>query len=593
MPALTYHRYPEPGKFKTVPSKALDNREDLSLAYSPGVADVCHAIVADPRCVDEYTLRRNLVAVISNGTAVLGLGNIGPLAAKPVMEGKAVLFQKFAHLNAIDLEIQEEDPHRLVDIIASLAPSFGAINLEDIKAPECFYVEQELMRRLSIPVFHDDQHGTAITVAAALINALLLVEKSMHQIKCVTLGAGASALACLDLLVALGLPKENVFVCDSQGLIHTDRGALSPQKAAYAQKTTLRHLHEVMEGADVFLGLSRPGELSPDHVRRMDAQPIIFALSNPVPEIWPHEVAEACPDALFGTGRSDFPNQINNVLCFPFIFRGALDAGAPHINLAMKKACVHALVQLARQGFSDVMGAYEGRNQEFGREYFLPKVFDPRLLVELPLAVAQAAVDSGLASPLCLVHYRKKLIQKAYQDLPLFRAALLHPPSPLPVVYYEGLSPEILSAAQAMVRYGLARPGFVGDPVFLSPLIEEIPMLRSSPMLEAHQVSFQHRCLWRTSRGNESQWEGHRHHESVVFFMDHEPEQGLIRILQKLGWDSSQTVLRVGERYHGMEAATIGPFSAEKPPRWQILSPHASLREVIEKSALTVLMEDD
>ncbi len=407
-PALAYHRFPSPGKFSTVPSKPLADARDLALAYSPGVAEACLAIHENPAVADLYTIKRSLVAVISNGTAVLGLGDIGPLAAKPVMEGKAVLFQHFAKLNAIDLVINETDPDKLVDIIAALAPSFGGINLEDIKAPDCFVIEQRLKERLDIPVFHDDQHGTAITVAAALTNALMLVGKTIEQAKCVVSGAGASALACLQLLTEMGMKKEHIFVCDTKGLIHQGRSDLNAYKAQFAQKATDQdQLHQVVQGADILLGLSRPGAFTPAMIAAMAPRPIVFALANPVPEIWPQQVYDVTPDALVGTGRSDVPNQVNNVLCFPYIFRGALDVGAGSITTKMKKACAQALANLARQPMHNDVNSEQ---DVFGPHYFLPKPFDPRLIVELPLAVAQAAIEEGLApGSVCLHAYRRHL----------------------------------------------------------------------------------------------------------------------------------------------------------------------------------------
>ena len=605
MNPLTYHRYPFSGKFKTVPSKSLANQGDLSLAYSPGVAEVCQAIVADPRCVNDYTIRRHLIAVISNGTAVLGLGNIGPLAAKPVMEGKAVLFQKFAHLNAIDLEIEEEDPKKLIDIIASLAPSFGAINLEDIKAPECFEVEQELIKRLSIPVFHDDQHGTAIIVSAALTNALYSVGKTIESVKCVVVGAGAGALACLHLLVKLGMRKENIFVCDTKGLIHRGRSDLSVYKAAYAQETDLRHLHEVIEGADVFLGLSRPESLTAEHVNRMAQRPIVFALANPVPEIWPQEVYSARPDALVGTGRSDLPNQVNNLMCFPYIFKGALDVGASQINDEMKIACVAALSTLARQGFSDVLGAYKGENKEFSAEYFIPKAFDPRLLVELPIAVAKAAIESGIAQARCLKEYRKELIKQAYHDMPLLCALLLHPPASKPVLFYEVMTPETISAAQALIRYGVAQPGFVGDDTQITRQLAGYPLLKGCPILSREELTSQHRCIKERDLFAHESVEGYVHDGALVLFSSQDPPLWVSSVVKKMGWTVStdayhkgdqvregRAYINVGQHYNGMSAPYMGPFGTEGSPQCQYIQTNASLKDVIEKSALVLLMGD-
>jgi malate dehydrogenase (oxaloacetate-decarboxylating)(NADP+) len=386
--ALQYHSTPRPGKIEVVPSKSLTTQHELALAYTPGVAVACEAIVESPDNAMLYTSRGNLVAVISNGTAVLGLGKIGALASKPVMEGKGVLFKKFGGVNVFDLEIDETDPQKLVDIIASLEPTFGGINLEDIKAPECFFVEDELKRRMKIPVFHDDQHGTAIVAAAAILNALKIVEKDIGQVRFVCSGAGAAAIACMDLLVYLGLNKENILVCDSKGVIHTGRENLDPTKQRYAAETACRTLAEAISGADVFLGVSGPGTMDVEMVRKMGAKPIILALANPEPEIRPELVRTVRDDAVIATGRSDYPNQVNNVLCFPYIFRGALDVGATAINEEMKRACAHALAALA----------HNNPTQLFSADYLIPSPFDTRLRSELPVAVAQAAMESGVAT---------------------------------------------------------------------------------------------------------------------------------------------------------------------------------------------------
>src|SRR6516162_2046936 len=399
--ALDYHRRNPPGKIKIAPTKALVTQRDLSLAYSPGVAAACEAIVDDPAAVSELTARGNLVAVVSNGTAVLGLGPIGPLAAKPVMEGKGVLFQKFAGIDVFDIEVNERDPDKLVEVVAALEPTFGGVNLEDIKAPECFEVEAQLRERLKIPVFHDDQHGTAIIVAAAIKNALSLTGKDIANIKIVTSGAGAAALACLNLLVLLGAKRENIWVTDIEGVVHIGRNTLMDKwKAVYAQETDKRKLAEVIEGADVFLGLSAPGVLKPEMAAKMGPQPLIMALANPTPEIMPDEALKARPDALICTGRSDFPNQVNNVLCFPYIFRGALDVGATAINEEMKKAAVDAIAQLAREAPSDVVarGFDSGETQGFGPGSLIPSPFDPRLIQRIAPAVAKAAMESGVAT---------------------------------------------------------------------------------------------------------------------------------------------------------------------------------------------------
>jgi malate dehydrogenase (oxaloacetate-decarboxylating)(NADP+) len=467
--ALEYHRLPKPGKISVTPTKAVTSQQDLSLAYSPGVAAACDEIVKDPANAYQYTSRGNLVAVITNGTAVLGLGNIGALAGKPVMEGKGVLFKKFAGIDVFDIEINEHDPEKLVDIIASLEPTFGGINLEDIKAPECFYVEKKLRERLKIPVFHDDQHGTAIIVGAAVINGLRVVDKKIGDIKLVCSGAGAAAIACLDILVSLGLNPKNVFVTDSKGVIYVGRDAnLDPSKARYAQDTAQRTLADITSGADVFLGLSTAGVLKPEMVKTMAPNPIILAMANPVPEILPEDAKAVRPDVIIGTGRSDYPNQVNNVLCFPFIFRGALDVGATTINEPMKLAAVHAIADLAHAEQSDMMIAtFHNEEVKFGPDYLIPSPFDPRLIVKIAPAVAAAAMKSGVASrPLAdLDAYRQQLNDFVYHTgllmRPVFAAAKK---TPARIVFCEGEDDRVLRATQTVVDEGLARPILIGRP---------------------------------------------------------------------------------------------------------------------------------
>ena len=398
--ALDYHRYPVPGKLTIQATKPLKTQNDLALAYSPGVAAACEEIDKQPLAAAEYTARNNLVGVISNGTAVLGLGSIGALASKPVMEGKAVLFKAFADVDVFDIEIDERDPQKFIDIVASMEPTFGGINLEDIKAPECFIIEQELKKRMNIPVFHDDQHGTAIVVCAAIINGLKLVNKEISEIKLVASGAGAAALACLDLLVDLGLKKENIIVCDVSGVIYEGREEnMDPYKARYAAATDARTLNDALAGADLFLGLSAANVLKPEWLAQMQQNPLILALANPTPEIMPELAKQARPDAIIATGRSDFDNQVNNVLCFPFLFRGALDVGAKEINSEMKMACVHALAEIAQmEPDAKVIAAYGGGNFSFGPDHFIAKPFDPRLMEVVPVAVAKAAIESGVAT---------------------------------------------------------------------------------------------------------------------------------------------------------------------------------------------------
>ena len=478
--ALEYHEFPTPGKIAIAATKQLVNQHDLALAYSPGVAAPCEEIVKDPNKAFQYTSRGNLVAVITNGTAVLGLGDIGPLAAKPVMEGKAVLFKKFAGIDVFDIEINEKhDLDKLVDIIASLEPTFGGINLEDIKAPDCFYVERRLRERMKIPVFHDDQHGTAIVVGAALLNAIKVVGKDLQQIKLVTSGAGAAALACLKLLVKLGLPRQHIFVTDLAGVVYAGRTELmDPDKVEFAQTTDARTLGEVIAGADVFLGLSAAGVLKPAMVASMAARPIIFALANPTPEITPEEVKAVRNDAVMATGRTDYPNQVNNVLCFPYIFRGALDAGASTISAEMEIAAVRAIAELAQAEQNEVVAAaYAGEDLTFGPEYLIPKPFDPRLMMKIAPAVAKAAADSGVAlRPIAdMDAYRERLQSFVYASgtvmKPIYAAAKKGLKNR--IAYAEGEEERVLRAAQIVVDEGLARPTLIGRPAVIAVRIEK------------------------------------------------------------------------------------------------------------------------
>ncbi|TDN67882.1 NADP-dependent malic enzyme [Paraburkholderia sp. BL10I2N1] len=467
--ALAYHQNPKPGKISVTPTKPLSNQLDLSLAYSPGVAAACMAIFDEPLDAQKYTSRGNLVGVITNGTAVLGLGNIGPLAAKPVMEGKGCLFKKFAGIDVFDIELSESDPDKLVEAIAMLEPTLGGINLEDIKAPECFYIEKKLRERMKIPVFHDDQHGTAIIASAAILNGLKVVGKKLGEVKLVCSGAGAAAIACLDLLVNLGLSKKNILVADSKGVIYEGRGNLDPSKERYAANTEHRTLADAIRGADVFLGCSSAGVLKPEMVAEMGTQPLILALANPDPEIRPEEAKKVRPDCIIATGRSDYPNQVNNVLCFPFIFRGALDVGATTITEEMKLACVRAIAELAEetdQG-DEVAKAYEGHSLEFGPEYLIPKPFDPRLIIKIAPAVAKAAMDSGVATrPIKdMDAYREELGATVYRTgmvmRPVFAAAKSQPAR---IVFAEGEDERVLRAAQFVLLEKIAKPILIGRP---------------------------------------------------------------------------------------------------------------------------------
>jgi malate dehydrogenase (oxaloacetate-decarboxylating)(NADP+) len=474
--ALEYHRKPTPGKISVVPTKPMVTQRDLSLAYSPGVAEACNAIAADPHEAGNLTSRGNLVAVVTNGTAVLGLGNIGPLAGKPVMEGKGCLFKKFAGIDVFDIEVAEHDPDKLVEIIAALEPTFGGINLEDIKAPECFYIERKLRERMKIPVFHDDQHGTAIVAAAAILNGLRYVGKEIGDAKLVCSGAGAAAIACLDLLVSLGLRRENVLVADSKGVLHAGREGLDESKRRYARETAARTLADAMPGADIFMGLSSAGVLKQEMVKQMAAQPIILAMANPTPEIMPEEALAVRPDAIIGTGRSDYPNQVNNVLCFPFIFRGALDVGATTINEPMKLATVRAIAELTHAEIPDVVAsAYGAEGLRFGPEYLLPKPFDPRLIERIAPAVAAAAMESGVATrPIADINaYRSRLRRFVYQSgaamEPVFDAARKNPKR---LIYCEGEEERVLRAVQVVVDEGLARPILIGRPEVIAMRID-------------------------------------------------------------------------------------------------------------------------
>ncbi|MBL0243786.1 MAG: NADP-dependent malic enzyme [Rhodoferax sp.] len=506
--ALEYHEFPTPGKIAVSATKQLVNQHDLALAYSPGVAAPCEEIVKDPNNAFKYTSRGNLVAVITNGTAVLGLGDIGPLASKPVMEGKAVLFKKFAGIDVFDLEINEKhDLDKLVDIIASLEPTFGGINLEDIKAPDCFYVERKLRERMNIPVFHDDQHGTAICVGAAMLNGIKVVGKDIKQVKLVTSGAGAAALACLGLLVKLGMPRENIWVTDLAGLVYEGRTELMDEdKAQFAQKTEQRTLREAIVGADIFLGLSAGGVLKADMVKSMATKPLVFALANPTPEIRPEEAHAVRDDVIMATGRTDYPNQVNNVLCFPYIFRGALDAGASTITVEMEIAAVHAIAELAQAEQSEVVAAaYVGEQLAFGPEYLIPKPFDPRLMMKIAPAVAQAAADSGVAlRPIAdMDAYRDKLQTFVYASgttmKPIFTAA--KNALKKRVAYAEGEEERVLRAAQIVVDERLALPTLIGRPKVIAERIEKFGLrLREGVDYNVVNVEHDHRYrdFWQT-----------------------------------------------------------------------------------------------
>ncbi|HWH75667.1 MAG TPA: NADP-dependent malic enzyme [Methylibium sp.] len=505
--ALEYHEFPTPGKVAIAATKQLINQHDLALAYSPGVAAACEEIVADPANAFRYTSRGNLVAVVTNGTAVLGLGDIGPLAAKPVMEGKGVLFKKFAGIDVFDIELNEKNLDKLIDCIAALEPTFGGINLEDIKAPDCFYVERALRERMKIPVFHDDQHGTAIVVGAAALNGLKVVGKDIKQVKLVASGAGAAALACLSLLVKLGLPRENIWVTDLAGVVYKGRAELmDPDKAEFAQETSQRSLSEVIADADIFLGLSAGGVLKKEMVAKMAKNPLIFALANPNPEILPEDVKAVRDDAIMATGRTDYPNQVNNVLCFPYIFRGALDSGATTITDEMEIAAVHAIAELAQAEQSEVVAAaYAGATLSFGPEYLIPKPFDPRLMMKIAPAVARAAAESGVAQrPIVdLDAYREKLQGFVYASgqtmRPIFNLAKRAPKNR--VAYAEGEEERVLRAVQVVVDEGLARPTLIGRPAVIAQRCEKFGLrLQEGRDYEVVNVENDHRYrdFWQT-----------------------------------------------------------------------------------------------
>ena len=505
--ALEYHEFPTPGKVAISATKQLVNQHDLALAYSPGVAAPCEEIVKDPAAAFRYTSRGNLVGVVTNGTAVLGLGDIGPLAGKPVMEGKGVLFKKFSGIDVFDIEVNEKDPDKLVEIIAALEPTFGGINLEDIKAPDCFYVERKLRERMKIPVFHDDQHGTAIVVGAALLNGLKVLGKDIKKVKLVTSGAGAAALACLNLIVKLGLPRENIWVTDLAGVVYEGRKELmDPDKAFFQQKTQARTLAEVIGGADVFLGLSAGGVLKPEMVAGMADRPLILALANPTPEIMPEEVKAVRSDAVMATGRTDYPNQVNNVLCFPYIFRGALDSGATTITLEMEIAAVHAIAELAQAEQSEVVAAaYVGEQLAFGPEYLIPKPFDPRLMMKIAPAVAKAARESGVATrPIeDLQAYADKLQTFVYASgttmKPIFSAA--KHAARKRVAYSEGEDERVLRAAQIVVDERIARPTLIGRPTVIAERVERFGLrLRQDVDYDVVNVEQDHRYrdFWQT-----------------------------------------------------------------------------------------------
>ncbi len=565
--SLRYHRHPKPGKISVVPTKTLSNQRDLSLAYSPGVAFACQAIEAEPLQADYLTARANLVAVISNGTAVLGLGNIGALAGKPVMEGKGVLFKKFAGIDVFDIEINEHDTDKIVDIIASLEPTFGGINLEDFKAPECFEIERRLKERMNIPVFHDDQHGTAIIATAALINALHIQQKDIKSVRVVTSGAGAAGMACLDMFIALGVKRENIIVCDSKGPIYVGReGKLNERKKEFVAETKARSLADALVDADVFLGVSKAGVLTGEMVKTMAKNPLILALANPVPEIMPEEVNAVRDDAIIATGRSDFPNQVNNVLCFPYLFRGALDVGATSINEEMKLAACYALADLARSpAGEEVIAAYGGDKLSFGKDYVIPKPFDPRLISTIPLAVAEAAMKSGVARrPLKDIQaYREELevlfSRSGFIMKPILEQAKVNP---LKVIFAEGEDVRVLRAVLACLQEGLCKPIIIGRRQRIKERLQDnhlpIDIDRDVTVIEPMNNPYYEQC-WRgyhQLRGRE----GVSPHEAKIH-MNTRPT-ALAAMLVELGIGDTLICGVVG-RYHRHLRRINGIFGAE------------------------------
>ena len=604
--ALAYHQKPTPGKIAIRPSKPIRDPQDLSLAYSPGVAQACEAIFENPASASQYTARGKTVAVISNGTAVLGLGDIGALASKPVMEGKAALLYRFGGVQSIDIEIQEKDPQKLIEIIASLEPSFGAINLEDIKAPDCFVVERALSEKMSIPIFHDDQHGTAVVVAAALINALYLKGQSMESAKCVVVGAGAAAIACLDFLRSFGLHKDNIFLCDSKGIVHSDRNDLTSEKRAYARQTSLRTPQEALDGADILIGLSRPNALSKNDIKNMAPKPIIFPLSNPTPEIMPEDILSVHPDALVGTGRSDMPNQINNLLCFPYIFRGCLDAEASKISENMKKACVHALVHLTRKGFSDSHGIYEKSSQEFGPDYLIPQTFDPRLRIEIPIAVAKEALKESGKTEISMDIYRKELSQEAYRDRLILGALVALLPSKKKVIWYhiEGdhIPQGLLQAAQYMVRYDLASVGLITSSHSVQSAFKETPLLAQAPILSQPPHESDSLCIRAGSEMPSSdEMVGFYSGENLVIQAPSVPGQSTQKVLLHLGcnieWkNANESPVLYGNccmflrtTQEADQTKVLGPLRIQDSPCIQWVDHRDSAASIIEKSCFVIL----
>ena len=577
--ALDYHRFPVPGKLAIIATKPLATQQDLALAYSPGVAAACEAIVADPLEASSLTARSNLVAVITNGTAVLGLGAIGPLAAKPVMEGKAVLFKKFSGIDAFDIEVDERNPQRFVETVARLEPTFGGINLEDIKAPECFEIEAALRERMRIPVFHDDQHGTAIIVAAAVANGLEVAGKSLADVKLVVSGAGAAAIACLDMLTSMGLDRENIWVSDRHGVVYQGRAEMDPWRSPYARDTGARTLADVMDGADIFLGLSAPGVLGPELVKRMAERPLILALANPVPEILPEVAHRVRPDALIATGRSDFPNQVNNVLCFPFIFRGALDVGATEINEEMKLACARALAELAKAEPSpEVARAYGGELLAFGPEKLIPKPFDPRLLEKLAPAVAQAAMSSGVATrPIeDFDAYRQSLSHFVYRSgfimKPVFDLAQR---SPQRLVYAEGEERRVLQAAQQVIDQGIAHPILIGRASVILGRIRELGLrMRAGEDFELVNILKDRRFR---------QYWGEYHRAMGRSGISPELAKSIVRSQPSA---VAALMLRLGDA-DAMLCGTIGSFNEHLRQIRELIGCGEGIREL---SALTVLL---
>jgi malate dehydrogenase (oxaloacetate-decarboxylating)(NADP+) len=605
-PTFAYHANPTPGKLKIRPSKPIRTLNDLGLAYTPYVADVCLAIADNPDLARHYTGRHTTVAVISNGTAVLGLGNIGALASKPVMEGKSALFYRFGGVQSIDIEINENDPEKFVDTVARLAPSFGAINLEDIKAPDCFMIEQKLREKMDIPIFHDDQHGTAVVVTAALINALHLKNLPIEHAKCVVLGAGSAAIACLNMFTAFGMRKDNIILCDSKGVVHTKRTDLTPEKQAYANTTECRTFDDALHGADILIGLSKPGIIQADALRSMAERPIVFPLSNPQPEISPEDIRSVHPDAFIGTGQSGRPNQINNLLCFPYIFRGCLDAGSTVISEDMKKACVMALAMMARTGFTDTQGIYPDENIEFGPDYLIPYALDPMVRIMVPPAVAKASDGRAQTTPLSMPEYQRQLAAEAFVDRPIIGAAVgqknADTPKRIWYVIKGNTAPDsVVSAAQYMARYDIASVGLITDNADIATRFRAAPCLANITVQSELPADHHHDgCIYVGSDVPDSDTlTGGYIHNGLTLSAPKTPPEFIQRALAVAGCDidwtcATDTSMRIGASCLFVQGTwtpdqcVIGALRIDDPCGVQWVDAHDTTVNVVEKSCFVL-----